>query len=205
MAKILRAKRRLALLPENTSNITINGKRGSCELSDDEMMAERCELRRKKLRSVSRERGTRASLRRFAYDDSAAKKRRRCSSSGTDPLSQLDQDNSFSSTPSQTDSGGISPVTPSRVRNPFAKSQTTPTKTTHPPPLLVSGERDEEEEEDGVFGSNLENNSCNTVHDNSGTSAQQQQQEEEDNEGLFQHYSNSTPPRLPHHQCLYLI
>ena len=98
--------------------------------SDDELMAERCELRRKRLSSFdsSEQSAMRSSLQRFAYNTPTAK-RIRCSSVSS-PISRLDEENSPTSgeTDGQSTAGY---VTPSPVKNSFAKIRTTPKKSGH--------------------------------------------------------------------------
>ena len=124
MAKKLRVKRRLSLLPRKSEGLlsfSPNAEEGSPgEKSDDELMAERCQLRRKRLSSFDRDQRAGPNLQRFAYIESAAKRARRCSESS--PLSRLDQGTSPSSADPETHTNTAS-LTP--AKNPFAKTRRT--------------------------------------------------------------------------------
>ncbi|CAI8015978.1 hypothetical protein GBAR_LOCUS9862, partial [Geodia barretti] len=140
VAKILRAKRRISLIPPKSNRLlgalSSDADEGSSpgDKSDDELMAERCQLRRKRLNSLDNEQSVRPSLRMFTYDTPTTKKIRR--SSGTSPISRLDQESSpTSAEPGSHASNGC--VTPSPVKNPFAKIRTTPKKSR---PVLISGD-----------------------------------------------------------------
>jgi exonuclease-1 len=170
VSKILRAKRRISLMPPKSNGLlgalSSDADEGSSpgNKSDDELMAERCQLRRKRLNSLDNEQSVRPSLHRFAYDTPTTKKIRRSS-----PLSRLDQESSpTSAEPGSRATNGC--VTPSPVKNPFAKIRTTPKKSG---PVLISA----------GAGVNTEPLVENSPSDSHGKELEATTQEEDDESG----------------------
>ena len=119
-------------MPRNPERHSDTGE-GEEEKSDIELMAERCELRRKRLSCTDQreeEGRVRSTLQRFAYNVNPAAKKTKLSSSDSSAISQLDQISSPSSSSSVCVEAQKSSqcVTPSPVKNPFAKVGTTPSK-----------------------------------------------------------------------------
>ena len=128
VARKLRVKRRLSLLPHNSNAPPSPDREG--ERSDDEIMAERCELRRKRLSSFNDgEYGVRTKLQRFAYTKSAARE----NSADSSPISQLNR----CSSPSEKNYVSYSPT-----RNPFAKKSRTSPRFRKNQHLIVDGSRE---------------------------------------------------------------
>ena len=128
VARKLRVKRRLSLLPHNSDAPPSPDREG--ERSDDEIMAERCELRRKRLSSFNDgEYGVRTKLQRFTYTKSAARE----NSADSSPISQLNR----CSSPSEKNYVSSSPT-----RNPFAKKSRTSPRFRKNQHLLVDGSRE---------------------------------------------------------------
>ena len=137
----LRARRHLSLLPPATGPLggvteplpppyDDNGGVEDSSKSDEEMMEERCKLRRKRLNSYSSDtrHGVRTQLQGFVYSNSATKKAR-LTSSDTSPLSQLEEDSPVFNAASPPDDDITTHTgTPPRVKNPFAKSLMSPRK-----------------------------------------------------------------------------